>query len=561
MVTMEILTLEDVSFTYPDVKEKALEHVSMGVKKGEFVVVCGPSGCGKTTLLRLLKKELAPVGEQSGTITYAGKSLDDWDDRTLIEEIGFVFQDPDNQIVMDEVMQEIVFAMENLGYSQFEMRKRVAEMVHFFGMEQLLEEKPSSLSGGQKQMLNLLSVLLLKPKVLLLDEPTSQLDPVAAKDLIIMLERLNKEMGMTIIIVEHRLEELFAIADRVIMLEDGTVAYEGTSRDVIHAVHTTEDPIFTSYIPSVARLYLAKEPSPKESDIPLTVKDSQMWITSLPLNEQEVKEPLPTTERKEESYLSIKQAYFQYERQGKMVLRNLSLDIYKGDYFALVGGNGSGKTTLLKLCIGMIKAKRGTATLERKPVHTLRGKDLYEQIAYLPQNPQTYFMQDTIEKEMNGVVQQHQLPNGPEKIEQMMEAFGISNLRHRHPYDCSGGELQRAALACMLLGKPAILFVDEPTKGLDPMAKENFANILNDLHHEGITIVMVTHDIEFAAKHAHRCAMMFDGQIAVDGTPDHLFKGNYFYTTTMNRATKDSRQKEVLTLEEALETCKTREHS
>lgn len=559
MVAMEILTLENISFTYPDAKEQALEDVSMSVKESEFVVICGPSGCGKTTLLRLLKKELAPVGEQRGAITYAGKLLDDWDNRTLIEEIGFVFQDPDNQIVMDEVMQEIVFAMESLDYSQFEMRKRVAEMAHFFGMEHMLEEKPSNLSGGQKQMLNLLSVLLLKPKVLLLDEPTSQLDPVAAKDLIIMLERLNKEMGMTIIIVEHRLEELFAVADKVMMLEDGAVAYEGTSREVIHAVHTTDNPVFSSYIPSVARLYLAKEPSPEETQIPLTVKDSRMWITSLPPHEQEVKEPFPTAERKEESYLSIKQAYFQYDRQGKMVLKNLSLTIDRGDYFALVGGNGSGKTTLLKLCIGMIKAKRGTATLEGKPVHTLRGKELYERIAYLPQNPQTYFMQDTIEKEMHGVVRQHQLPNGLEEMEQMLEVFGISHLRDRHPYDCSGGELQRAALACMLLGKPDILFIDEPTKGLDPLAKENFANILSNLHEEGITIVMVTHDIEFAAKHVHRCAMMFDGQVAVDGTPDHLFKGNYFYTTTMNRATKDSEQKEVLTLEEALEIWQTHE--
>ncbi len=553
MVKMEIITLENVSFQYPDTEKDVLDHVSIDVKKGEFVVVCGPSGCGKTTLLRLLKKELAPVGQQRGTITYAGKPLDDWEDRTLIEEIGFVFQDPDNQIVMDEVMQEIVFAMENLGYSHFEMRKRVAEMVHFFGMEHILEEKPSRLSGGQKQMLNLLSVLLLKPKVLLLDEPTSQLDPVAAKNLMIMLERLNKEMGMTIMIVEHRLEELFAIADRVIMLEDGKVAYVGTGREVIHTVHTTRDPIFTPYLPSVARLYLAKEPSPEQTLIPLTVKDSKTWIASLLPDEQDINDPFQKGECKKESYLSIKQAYFQYERQGKMVLRNLSLDINKGDYFALVGGNGSGKTTVLKLCIGIIKAQRGSATIKGKAVHTLRGKDLYERIAYLPQNPQTYFMQDTIEKELNGVVRRHQLTNGPENIHKMMEAFGITHLRDRHPYDCSGGELQRTALACMLLGKPDILFVDEPTKGLDPIAKRNFANILNDLHHEGITIVMVTHDIEFAAKHAHRCAMMFDGQIAVDGTPDHLFKGNYFYTTAMNRATKDSRQKEVLTLEEALE--------
>src|SRR5699024_5931828 len=231
---MELFKINNLSFQYPEMQKNALNQISLSVSEGQFIVLCGPSGCGKTTLLRLLKKELAPVGKLSGEIYYKNKQLDDWNERTLVEEIGLVFQDPENQIIMDDVMQEIVFSMENLGYSNFEMRKRVAETVHAFGMEHLLKSKPSELSGGQKQMLNLLSVLLLKPKVLLLDEPTSQLDPLAAKDLIIMLERLNKEMGITIIMVEHRLEELFHIADRVLLLNDGEINYQGRSRNLIY---------------------------------------------------------------------------------------------------------------------------------------------------------------------------------------------------------------------------------------------------------------------------------------------------------------------------------------
>src|SRR5699024_6207157 len=262
---MEALTLKNVSFQYPDMDEYVLNDVSFNINEGEFVVVCGPSGCGKTTLLRLLKHELAPVGKRLGAITYAKEAIEEVDEHTLIEDIGFVFQDPENQIVMDEVMQEIVFGLEKPGFSTFEMRKQVAEMVHFFGKEELIKEKPSELSGGQKQMLNLLSVLLLKPKVLLLDEPTSQLDPVAAKDLIIMLERLNKEMGITIILAEHRLEELFAAADKILMLKDGTIAHHGTSREVIQSVYSSNHIPFKPYIPTISRLYLQCEQNPTQS--------------------------------------------------------------------------------------------------------------------------------------------------------------------------------------------------------------------------------------------------------------------------------------------------------
>lgn len=545
--------MSDVSFRFPDAKEDVLKHVDFSVQEGEFVVLCGASGCGKTTLLRLLKKELSPVGTVSGEIQYRGKEIEAWDERTLIEEVGFVFQDPENQIVMDEVMQEIVFGMENLGYSNFEMRKRVAEMVHFFGMEDLLKAKPSQLSGGQKQMLNLLSVLLLKPKVLLLDEPTSQLDPVAAKDLLVMLERLNKEMGMTIILVEHRLEELFAVADRIMMIDRGEIVHEGTSEEVISKLYVNEDERFIPYVPSISQLYVHVEKG-NCVDIPLTVKDCKQWIGTLPrqevdeltkgLEEQTITNPL----------LHLKNVYYQYEKKGPMILKSLSLQIKKGEFFALVGGNGSGKTTALKACIGTVKPQRGTVRFEGKETSKLKGKELYEKIAYLPQNPRTYFVHDTLEKEMKEAAERHQVENRDEKITELLALFDISHLRHRHPYDCSGGEMQKAALACMLIGRPAILFVDEPTKGLDPISKQRFADVLNDLHQTGLTIVMVTHDIEFAAKNAERCAMMFDGAITVTGTAAQLFKGNYFYTTAINRATRSSQLPEVLTLEEAIST-------
>ncbi|MTW85167.1 ATP-binding cassette domain-containing protein [Virgibacillus dakarensis] len=546
---MDIFQMKNLSFHYPEAMETALNNISITIKEGDFTVICGPSGCGKTTLLSLLKKEIAPAGELEGTLTYLGKALSEWDDRTLIEEIGFVFQDPDNQIIMDDVMQEMVFGMENLGYSNLEMRKRVAELVHFFGMEGLLKAKPSELSGGQKQLLNLLSVLLLKPKVLLLDEPTSQLDPVAAKNLILMLERLNKEMGMTILLVEHRLEELFAIADHVIVMDKGFVRYEGESRDIIEAIFQNNDERAIPYVPSISQLYMKKAQYLEKTSIPLTVKECRSWIRTV--------SPLMSTEQKaaidrNESILSLQEVYFQYTKKTPYILKNLALEVKQGEFYTIVGGNGSGKSTLLKACIGNIKPQRGRVLFREKETSKLKGKALYNNFAYLPQNPKTYFIHDTIDKEMQEVVQQKQIDNGEEKIVEMLCTFEIEHIRHQHPYDCSGGEMQKAALACMLLGSPTILFIDEPTKGLDPLSKQHFARLLKQLHQKGLTIVMVTHDIEFAAKYAERCAMMFDGAIMAEGTPTELFQGNYFYTTSVNRATSGSGLTGTLTLEEAL---------
>lgn len=550
---MEIYQLENVSFRFPEMQGDVLQNINLSVIQGEFIVIGGPSGCGKTTLLKLLKKELTPVGERTGTILYKGQTWDETKARLYVEQIGYVFQDPDNQIVMDEVMQEIVFGLENIGCSDFEMRKRVSEMVHFFGVEPLLKMKPSELSGGQKQMLNLLSVLLLKPEVLLLDEPTSQLDPIAARELILMLERLNTEMGITIILVEHRLEELFGIADQMVFLDEGKVVYKGSGKEVIHALYTAKDERFIPYVPSVAKLYMEVELSPSLEAIPLTVKESKQWMARMDVKRKERIE----TKRNllsQQPFIEVKDVYFQYAKQEKMVLKRLSFTLFTGEFLALVGGNGSGKTTFLKTCMGSVKPQRGTVRIGKKEIHKMKGQNLYGRIAYLPQNPRSYFVNETIGKEMEAAVIRHQLNHGEERIVKELERFGIAHLRNRHPYDCSGGELQKAALACMLLGTPELLLIDEPMKGLDPVSKERLSEVLSTLHVEGLTILMVTHDIEFAARNAERCAMLFDGEVSVIGTPEELFKGNYFYTTTLNRATRGGTVPEVLTLEEAMDT-------
>ncbi|QTD40814.1 ABC transporter ATP-binding protein [Sporosarcina sp. Te-1] len=550
---MELFRLNEVTFSFLDARQNVLQDISVTLKEGEFVIIGGASGSGKTTLLKLLKKELRPTGELTGTIFFREKPLDEWDGRSLVEQIGYVSQDPDNQIVMDEVMQEIVFGLENLGYSNFEMRKRVAEMVHFFGVEDLLRAKPSELSGGQKQIVNLLSALLLKPSVLLLDEPTSQLDPVAAKELVLMLERLNKETGMTIVLVEHRLEELYAMADRVLFMEQGRLLYDGSSKEVIAGVYEDQATQFSAYLPTFARLYMEFESQPLCESIPLTVKECKQWIGRRGM--EEVALPAVKKDREEGPILlEMEDVYYRYTKNTPLVLKDFRLILRKGEFFSLVGGNGSGKTTALRAGIGSIKPQRGKIRFDGRDIGKMKDSEWVGNIAYLPQNPRTYFLHQTIEEEM---LQSNACLTATEaemRMTTLLDTFGISHLRSRHPYDCSGGEMQKAALACILMGEPEILFIDEPTKGMDPNSKQQLGELLTHLQKQGLTIFMVTHDIGFTARFAERCAMMFDGEIAVVGTPDELFKGNYFYTTAINRATRDTQQPEVLTYEEAVAT-------
>ncbi|ARK21937.1 ABC transporter ATP-binding protein [Sporosarcina ureae] len=554
---MELFNLKHVSFSFPTTDQQVLSDVTLSVNEGEFLVIGGASGSGKTTLLKLLKRELTPVGKLEGDILYKNKPISEWEERQMVEQVGYVFQDPDNQIIMDEVMQEIVFGLENLGCSTFEMRKRVAEMVHFFGVEGLLNAKPSELSGGQKQLLNLLSVLLMKPRVLLLDEPTSQLDPVAAKELVLMLERLNKEAGMTIVLVEHRLEELYAVADRVVLMESGKIRYEGNSRQVIGNLYAEEASQFFPYVPAFARLYMEFEENPVVSAIPLTVKECKQWIGRE--ERQIVPVELQSILSKKQIILEMDDVFFQYQKKAPFILKSFTLRIQKGQFFAMVGGNGSGKTTALRAGLGSIKPQRGKVRLLGQDMKKMKDSEWLGKIAYLPQNPRTYFVQQTIEEEMQTIGERLKLSDTKERMNRLLESFGISHLRARHPYDCSGGEVQKAALACILMGEPEMLFIDEPTKGMDPVSKRHLGELLYGLQQDGLTIFMVTHDIGFAASYAERCAMMFDGEIAADGTPDELFKGNYFYTTAINRATRETRRPEVLTYEEAAATWGVRE--
>jgi energy-coupling factor transport system ATP-binding protein len=536
---MAQIELNQVHFTYPTETTAALSDVSLTIEQGEFIVLCGPSGCGKTSLLRLLKKEIRPTGSLQGEVRFEGRLLDDMSPIDSIRAIGMVFQDPENQIVMDDVWQELVFGLENLRYPTSVMRKKVAELVHFFGLENILQRKTHELSGGQKQILNLASILLLQPRVILLDEPTAQLDPIAAREFLQLVTQLNQEFGMTIVMVEHRLEDTFPLADRIILMSKGRIVNQGKPKEVAQKIWKAQDPTFLPYLPAISQLYLECIPSGQTSAIPLTVKEGRQWLqsqTDLPIMAEKGK--IKAVKVHVSPLFEAKNIQFQYEKQGPTVLNRLSLQIHKGDFLAILGGNGAGKSTLLQALAGLLIPQKGKILYAGQKVQSIKPDIRYKEIGYLAQNPLLYFIHDTISEDLLHVATRLGIKDSEKEIERLLQRLGIVSLLSKHPHDISGGERQKAALAGILLAKPNVLLIDEPTKGLDPVSKEELGQLLGELNEQGITIVMVTHDLEFAARYTNRCALLFEGEFTSDGVPHEFFQDNYFYTTTISRMTR-----------------------
>ncbi len=531
---MESFKVEDLSFTYPNRTEKALDDINFTVNQGDFVLICGRSGCGKTTLLRLLKSSLSPFGDISGDILFNGKPLTDYDTKEQASGIGFVMQTCDNQIVTDKVWHELSFGLESLGYKQAEIRTRVSEMASFFGIQNWFYKKVTELSGGQKQLLNLASVMAMQPEVLILDEPTSQLDPIAAGEFLKTLEKINHELGTTVILTEHRLEEAFPMADRVIVMDGGKIIADEVPEEVGKILKEKNHDMYKA-LPTPMKVHGEVE---NALPCPLTVRDGRVWLEEYAktnvLNTEIV--PKDKAQRDTHTVIEIKDAWFRYEKELPDVVKGFNLRVNKGELFCLVGGNGTGKTTALSLISGLNTPYRGDVRIKGQSISKI--KNLYDGLlGVLPQNPQSVFVKKTVYLDLMEILSDKKLTKEEkeQKVQSIAVVCGIENLLESHPYDLSGGEQQRAALAKILLIEPQILLLDEPTKGMDAHFKEEFADILMDLKANGVTILMVSHDIEFCAEHADRCALVFDGSITSDSAPREFFKGKNFYTTSANR--------------------------
>ncbi len=544
---MESFKVENLSFTYPNRKDKALDDINLTVNQGEFVLLCGKSGCGKTTILRLLKSSLSPFGEIEGKIYFGGKELSSYDVKAQASAIGFVMQNPDNQIVTDKVWHELAFGLESLGYKTPEIRARVSEMASFFGIQGWFHKKVTQLSGGQKQLLNLASVMVMQPSVLILDEPTSQLDPISAQEFLNILEKINRELGTTVILTEHRLEDAFPIADRVLVMDEGKIIANGTKNEVIKILKNINHDMYMA-LPTPIRVYGAVENS---LPCPITVRDGRCWLEEYSKDNELNPDAILKDSRSDEAgetVIEVKDAWFRYKHNSEDVLRGLNLSVKKGELFCVVGGNGTGKTTALSLISGLNAPYRGDVLINGQSV--LKINNLYDGIlGVLPQNPQSIFVKNTVYLDLMEILSRRELSR--EEKEKRIQAIAIlcriESLLDSHPYDLSGGEQQRAALAKILLIEPEILLLDEPTRGMDACFKEEFNDILMDLRSNGVTVLMVSHDIEFCARFADKCALFFDGSITSVGNAREFFKGKSFYTTSANRMARDCLPDAVLT--------------
>lgn len=562
---MNCIEVKNFSFQYPKESHAALYQVSMEVEEGSFVVLCGKSGCGKSTLLRQFKSVLASHGEKKGEILYGGQNLEDVDLRTQSAEIGYVLQNPDNQIVTDKVWHELAFGLESLGYDTPTIRLRVAEMASYFGIHSWFLKNVSELSGGQKQLLNLASVMAMHPKLLILDEPTSQLDPIAASDFLETVRKINRDIGTTVILTEHRLEDVIPWADKVYVMDTGRMIADGTPNEIGEQLRTMGHDMFLS-MPAPMQIYAGTNSSLR---CPLTVSQGRRWLSEeletkgikikKERNQEETAKKknsifgklsgLKKEPEKEIPEIRIKDVWFRYERDLPDVVKGLSLDIKKGEIFAVVGGNGTGKSTAMSLIARIRFPYRGKIYLEGKEIGKYSDDDLYHGfLGVMPQNPQSLFVKKTVREDLYEVIdgkrerKSEAYPIEMKKkdaVEGIVSLTRLEGLLERHPYDLSGGEQQRLALAKVLLLRPKILLMDEPTKGIDNHYKKELGEILRKLSEHGVTILMISHDVEFCAQYADRTGLFFQGNVVTSEESKKFFAGNNFYTTAANRMARN----------------------
>lgn len=520
---MEILSCENVAFKYNESTDYAISDCTFSVKKGEKIMLCGASGSGKSTLLRLLKRELSPRGELSGNITLMGKDRSELSDRESAEKIGFVMQSPDSQTVCDKVSAELAFGLESFGVKSGEIQSRVGEMAAFFGIEPLYDRDISTLSGGQKQLVALCSVMATDPDILLLDEPTAQLDPVAARELLGILDRLNKEMGVTIIIAEHDPEELFDSCDKILYIAKGKTEFFGTP--ALTAKYFVKNAL-EGFLPETAKAFARLCDA-----LPLNVRQGRAKLEKLGVTDIP-KQAVNDTERAEPYALQCKNLWQRYEKNSPDILKGCDLGIRKGECYGLLGSNGGGKSTLLRVICGLCKPYMGTVSLFGKKQKAYKNGSLFrEMLAFLRQEPVTMFVKESVREDL--------LQSGDKAaVENVSQRMGIEHLLDRHPWDLSGGEIQKCAFGKILLADPKIIVLDECTKGMDSFAKKALGDILLDLKDEGRTILLVTHDLEFAAQYCDRCGLLFDGKIVAEDNAVEFFSHNRFYTTAAARLTR-----------------------
>lgn len=523
---MEILKAENLSFYYPSCSHPALLNVDFSVDEGDFVVLIGKSGCGKSTLLRLMKKELSPNGNLSGNITYFNKDIQTLSSSVSASEIGFVGQNPNLQIVTDKVWHELAFGLENLGIKPNEIKRRVGETASYFGLSDIYNKPCCELSGGEKQLVCLASIMVMRPKILILDEPTSRLDPIGANHFIETLRKINKDFGITVIIAEHRIDALLEFSDKVLMLSDGRLVVNSSPKKAIADIGKTE---MKSALPIFAKLFCNE----LENDAPLCANDARKILKNR-YKSCDFTPKMSKNDGKNTAALSLKGVYFAYSKSENDIIFDCSLTVNEGEILTVVGENGCGKSTLIKLICGILPTIKGKIELFGKSIKKYDSASLHgKTVSYLPQNPLNVFVEDTVKLDFENYLKNldYKKQDIDEIISKNANEFEIEDLLDKNPMDLSGGEQQKCAFAKIMLCCPKILLLDEPTKGLDAIYKKHLCDKIKSIGKSGVAVIIVTHDLDFAADVSDETALLFNSQIVSKEKTDKFFLSNEYFTT------------------------------
>ncbi|WP_334427300.1 MULTISPECIES: ABC transporter ATP-binding protein [unclassified Levilactobacillus] len=528
----ELIRIDQLNFHYPEQARPALAEVSLTIESGTFVTIVGATGSGKTTLLKLLKPELRPAGEQTGQVIFHDHSVQTLSRKASAQQLGYVTQDPQTQPIMATVIEELAFSLENVGVDAADMTMRIAELSNFLGLDKLLHRSIESLSGGQLQLVNLASVLVLKPEVILLDEPTAQLDPTTAQTFLAVLRQIHDELGVTIILTEHRLNQVLAMTDQLILLAHGRVDYVGPVSAGLRQMYQTQE--LRPFVPPIPEFFLAHELAAQPLPLTVTAGRHALQMADYKLVGQEQTVP----PQKQMSPLVVVNTISKSYVPGETILRQLDLTVYSGDWLAIIGKNGSGKSTLLTVLAGLQKPQHGKVRLNQRTVWKLKNKDRLQQIGYLSQNPTEQFSGRSVTAELRAQATLVGVSDVAQAVKRMLTVCHLTAVADQNAFDLSGGQQQLLGLGLALIGKPTLLLLDEPTKGLDPVTKQYIGGILRQGHHAGLTIVMASHDMDFCAAFALHCTFMFNGQVSQPQLTRDFFTRNFFSTTPVNRLVK-----------------------
>jgi len=551
-----LIRLRGLTFYYGDATKSALQDVNLEIDDGEFILVTGPSGCGKSSLCRCLNGLIPHFygGKIAGRVEVQGLDVTKHSTKELATMVGMVFQDPENQLIAMDVEREIAFGLENLAFSRDVIAKRMEESLDTLGIPHLRYRQVHELSGGEKQKVAIASVLALHPDILVLDEPTSELDPKGAEEVLSIVERLNDELGITVVLIEHRLDRVVHLVDRMIVLDGGSIVADGNPRDVLDRIETAKVGVGVPPIIRVVQGLRAKGLS--VGDIPLTVKEARSMLDGVFRDVD--KSALSRVETaKGKPIVDIERLWYVYA-EGPTAVKNISLKIFEGEFIAVMGRNASGKTTLVKHINGLLKPTKGQVIVDGIDTRKATIAELAQEVGFVFQNPNDHLFADTVEEEIAFTLKNlgYEGKEAASRVDDMLEMFKLKDYRRQYPRSLSGGERQRVALASVLAAHPKVLILDEPTRGMEHRLKGELMRFVKDYRDRGNAVILVTHDVETVAEHADRVILLSEGSIVVDGPRHDVLSQALLFSPQINRLVqafeKYGVSDKILTVEEAL---------